>query len=639
MLPFADEGKGDAVQGSWWRTLGLFLLLAVVLWIPVPPISSVEDFERWTLDQRFRWRGARPAPDDVVIVRIDFDQPWFRETPTFALSPWYGRFVRAMAEASASCVLFDLLFSSRRPDDFLLDHVTTVLASHGITLERAVLRDLSFDLPLRQALLEARARGLKVILGTQARSMVLNEALGGLAALIGPNHLGFFNIDTDPDQVVRSAYLYDIDPATGRAIPAVSLAMAGAVAGGFAVASGGQLLLGGRPVEHLIEGKRGLIDFLGGDGTFRQESFQQVLEDFASRPASLARFAGKTVLVGFTNTLDRKMVPTGFMYGVEIHAHLLANLRARRFLQAMPPAQAFALDLALAVLAAGVFVLGVKGAAVVTPLLVVGWVGAAVLLFGHGFVLPCARPLVMLIGGSLVEGYRRYRFLEREKGRLRQLFGRYVDDTVVETLLRLPHEHLLNGARRQICVMFADIRGFTSFAEQRDPAEVVRFLNTYFGGATQIIQKHHGVVDKFLGDGLMAFFNAPLERETFAADAVRAALELRELAASPAIRKAAGAFPIRVGIALHVGPAVVGNIGSERKIEFTAIGDTVNTASRLEALNKQYDTDIMASEEVVQAARGVCAWQELGVQAIRGKERQVRLFTPKLESAPATKGG
>ncbi len=94
-----------------------------------------------------------------------------------------------------------------------------------------------------------------------------------------------------------------------------------------------------------------------------------------------------------------------------------------------------------------------------------------------------------------------------------------------------------------------------------------------------------------------------------------------------------------MGIALHVGPAVVGNIGSERKIEFTAIGDTVNTASRLEALNKQYGTDIIASEEVVQAARGVCAWKELGEQSIRGKERQVRLFTPAADGIPATEGG
>ncbi|NLI77122.1 MAG: adenylate/guanylate cyclase domain-containing protein [Candidatus Riflebacteria bacterium] len=624
------------MSSHWERTLALFVLLAVALWA----LPALDDLERWTLDRRFQLRPSRPPPSDIVIVTIDQTQPWTKERPPFAWNPRFGRFIQAMHQASASCVLLDMLFSTT-PDQFLLGHIDAVLASYAIPITRQVRNDLSFDFPLLQALATARKEGgLKVILGFPALSSTLDRFLSGLVSLMGPQRLGFFNISTDPDRVVRACVLATPNRLTGGWVPAVSLAVAAAGPGGgadgFAVASDGRLLVGGTEVRRLLPGLKGYIDFVGPPGTFVTESFQQVLDDAASNPARLARFAGKTVLVGVCDEIDYKITPTGFMYGIEIHANLIENIRRRSFLLMMPAAWSGGLLLALALVAASAFALGTRGAALIVPVVGLIWVAVAWALFADGRVLPLARPLLLLVGGSVLEGWRRYRSLEREKRKIRALFGRYVDDAVVEGLLRLPHEHLLTGSRRQICVMFSDIRGFTSFSENRDPAEVVRFLNTYFGGLTRIIQKHQGVVDKFLGDGLMAFFNAPLERESFAADAVRASLEMRAFVDSPEIRQAAGAFPLRVGIALHVGPAVVGNIGSERKVEFTAIGDTVNTASRLETLNKQYNTDIIASEELVTAAREGFPWKALGEQAIRGKERPVQLFTLPADFPPAS---
>jgi len=478
-------------------------------------------------------------------------------------------------------------------------------------------------------LIGARSSGLKVVLGFPAETITLDSFLGSLVAIVGQQLRGYFNLSTDPDQVIRSCVLYETDRASGMCIPAVSLAVAANQPGvkSFSFGPQNQLFVGSEAIPNLIDGKKGAIDFLGPDKTFRMESFQKVMDDAASDPASLRRFAGKTVLVGVTETVDRKMVPTGFMYGIEIHANIIENIRRRSFLKVIPDWAAFGLLLVLGVTGAMTFSLGVRREPIAVLFLAIGWLGVVFVSFRAGLVLPCARPELLVVMGSVLEGIRRYRRLDADKRKIRELFGRYVNDSVVEDLLELPREKLFEGYRRQICVMFSDIRGFTSFSENRDPADVVRFLNIYFGGLTRIIMKHHGTVDKFLGDGLMAFFNAPIERQSFIGDAVRAAIEIREFVAGDEIRRASDSFSVRVGISLHVGPAVVGNVGSERKTEFTAIGDTVNTASRLESLNKEYRTDIIVSGEVVQASGDAFSWRALGEAPIRGKESTVRLFT------------
>jgi adenylate cyclase len=288
------------------------------------------------------------------------------------------------------------------------------------------------------------------------------------------------------------------------------------------------------------------------------------------------------------------------------------------------------------------FTRGIRRGTLSTLLLAGGWTWICTWAFAKGMVLPFARPVVFLLLSGIVEGTRQYRATEKDRRRIREVFGRYVNDSVIQEILNRPRDEFMAGNRKLLCVMFSDIRGFTSFSESRDPTEVVRFLNTYFEGLTEIILRHDGVVDKFLGDGLMAFFNAPLEKESFVHDAVSAAYEMRKFVESDAIRKAAGSFDLKVGIALNVGYTVVGNIGSERKTEFTAIGDTVNTTSRMESLNKDFGTDIIASESVVEKTGSDFEWKFLAQQSIRGKEHSVKLYAlvgKKAETPPTEVGG
>lgn len=210
-----------------------------------------------------------------------------------------------------------------------------------------------------------------------------------------------------------------------------------------------------------------------------------------------------------------------------------------------------------------------------------------------------------------------------ERQRILGVFGQHVSPQVVERLVLGQAE--VKSELREVCVMFLDIRNFTAFAEHRSPTEVVDYLNTVFESTLDAISENHGIINKFLGDGFMAIFGAPIAEGNSSAAAVAAALEI--VARIEAL-SAAGTIPAtRVGIGLHVGRAVVGNIGSAQRKEYTVIGDVVNVASRIEALTKQLGAQVLASDEVWQAA-GHTDVEATAREAItiRGRQQPVRIW-------------
>jgi adenylate cyclase len=206
--------------------------------------------------------------------------------------------------------------------------------------------------------------------------------------------------------------------------------------------------------------------------------------------------------------------------------------------------------------------------------------------------------------------------------RVTNLFGQHVSPAVVDRLLTAPAE--LPGERREVCVMFLDIRNFTANARSRSPEDVVAFLNEAFAFMIESVDRHGGFINKFLGDGFMAIFGAPLEDPAAARHAVSAAREM--LLEIDRRGLADGAFPLKVGIGLHVGPAVTGNVGSPRRKEFTAIGDTVNLAARLEQLTKEHGARLIVSDAVMSALNDGAAGSPLGSVAIRGYAEPVRIW-------------
>jgi adenylate cyclase len=219
---------------------------------------------------------------------------------------------------------------------------------------------------------------------------------------------------------------------------------------------------------------------------------------------------------------------------------------------------------------------------------------------------------------------------ERERARLRRLFGRYVSGQVVDALLDSGQRPELGGQSQTVTVLFSDIRNFTTISERLEAKEVVEMLNTYFERACAVLMAEGGSIDKFIGDAVMVEFGSPLPVADHAIRGVRAALALHAVAQEFAGWMAAR-FPGRdlppfaVGIGLHSGEAVIGNIGSPTRMEFTAIGDTVNLASRLEGMTKQLGCAILASEQTIAAAGPAvrCGCSE--VISVKGREAPVRV--------------
>lgn len=596
-------------------------LAAILLWLP-----PVADLERWSIDQRFVWRGPRPPLSDLVIVGIDDASVRAAERPGYLWNPLYAEFLKGVAQASASTVLLDLVFKSGS-DLALREFVGRFFADRGYIIPPNILRQFSLDQPLREAVLIAGRVGLRIVLGytwERGQPLTIEDAL---LRSIPFSQIGFFNVSTDPDRTIRSAVLFGREPATGRLLPSIDLVVASFTRPGlFSLASGNTPVAAGAPLAASEDGREALIDFAGPAGTIPIESFKDVLADIREHPERLARFAGKTVLVGVIEIADVKMTAAGLMSGIELHGNIIENLVNHRFLR-RPPAwfEPVLLGLLLFLMTLAwqrSLITGIFLTLLGSP----AWFALVTQAFKAGMLLPLARPTLFLIAGSALAALWMYRRAEEGRRKVRELFGRYVNDSIVSSILQQSPDTFIGGTRREICVMFSDIRGFTTFSENRSPDQVVKFLNRYFEGLTEIILKHDGVVDKFLGDGLMAFFNAPLDIPDYAIKATDSALAMREFVRTEEIRRLVEPFELKIGVALHEGPALVGNIGSMRKTEFTAIGDTVNTSSRLESLNKEYGTDIIASEAHVRLTGQSFEWRFLEERPIRGREQSIRLY-------------
>jgi class 3 adenylate cyclase len=214
----------------------------------------------------------------------------------------------------------------------------------------------------------------------------------------------------------------------------------------------------------------------------------------------------------------------------------------------------------------------------------------------------------------------------REREKMRALFGKFVPPAVVESLLA-KGPAALEGRKCEVTVLMADIRDFTTLSETLAPEELLTFLNDYFARMVEIIVRNGGVVDKFMGDGILAVFGAPVAVEDHAARAAACALEMHFcLERFNAERIRSGLVPIRFGVALNTGSAVAGMVGSKDKLEYTVVGDVVNTVSRLEGLNSKFGTELLVTETTYKLTRGLFAYEALGRVCVRGRQQPVGVY-------------
>jgi adenylate cyclase len=257
--------------------------------------------------------------------------------------------------------------------------------------------------------------------------------------------------------------------------------------------------------------------------------------------------------------------------------------------------------------------------------LALGW--SSVLLFGRGLWMEVASPVLAVALAAFGGTAYQYVVEGREKRQVKRTFSRFVSKDVYEQLVADPASARVGGARRDMSVLFADIRGFTTFTEQGRPEEVVAQLNEYFSRMVEVVFAHRGTVDKFVGDMVMALFGAPLADADHADHAVRAALGMLAALQELNARWAAEGRPaLDIGIGVNSGDMVAGIIGSDTVMSYTVIGDAVNLGSRLESLNKEYGTHLIVSEATKARLKGRYDMKPLGAVTVKGKSEPVNIF-------------
>jgi adenylate cyclase len=575
-----------------WRILaaGSLIGLSTALLAWVNPFRFVEVAELKALDARFALRGPRVPASPVVIVTIDEDSfddlqmawPWPRAL--------HGRFIDAVSKGDPAAIALDILFAEPSPRGEADDRA----------LAGAVARSRRVVLSAALSIVDTPAGEKKSV------NPPIPEIREGAAGF------GFINFEFDVDAFVRRASLASRIGERDVASFDVLVYRLAAEAG-----------LARHPLPRADEI---LINYSGGPGTFPRVAFHRVVRGEVPPET----FTGKIVLLGSTTPTLHDVFPTPFaphggMPGVEIHANVLETL-----LEGIPIRRAPATLGWLAAAAAGIA--SVWAATALRPVAAFGVVVAAAagylgvthaaFLWARWWLPAVPPPLALAVAYAATVAHN-FAQEQREKRRL----SRFFSPAVVSEIVRAKDDSRLGASRRRMTVLFSDIRGFTSMSEKMPPEEVVTFLREYLTVMTEAVFKHGGTVDKYIGDAIMALYNVPFEQPDHALRAVRTALEFQERLRPLAERfEARYGGTLACGVGIHTGDAVVGTIGSEQRLEYTAIGDTVNLGSRLESLTKDFNVPIIISEATYVEVRDHFSARDLGEVAVKGKAIPVKIY-------------
>lgn len=482
--------------------------------------------------------------------------------------------------------------------------------------------DIIFDLETSSENDKALADSIKnanVVLGMEYTSFTFidDELFGG--GLLKPNatlgtigqdfEAGFVNLYQDSDGVVRSFTPH----ITGiESHDHFSKVIVEAYTG----------------VSQEFEQSRMLINYYAEPKGYNYISFS----DIYFNRTNPAYFNGKIVLIGVTSPIehDDYTIPISNqdMPGVEIHANLVQSILTKDFIYYQDDISAIGIIFLFGIIT-GLLLFKYKIHIATTLLIIIAiiYVFVSIYIFDTGIIMKILYPIlsIVIVSFALVVVY--YRTEERSRKWITSIFGKYVSPVVIDNLIKNPELINLGGEKRNITIFFSDIRGFTSISEKLVPEELVYLLNEYLTEMTSIIITNDGLVDKYMGDAIMAFWGAPLEQPNHAEMACSSSLKmivkLRELQKK---WKKEGIPSLNIGIGLNSGDAIVGNMGSSSRFDYTAMGDNVNLASRMEGLNKIYGSNIIITEKTQKVIKNNFETRMLDAVKVKGKKKPIFIF-------------
>lgn len=485
-------------------------------------------------------------------------------------------------------------------------------------------------IPAQVAVLEAP--------GAMPAAQALHSALGAVCPLpvlgASASATGFFNATPDADGILRRVAL--LINHNGQIYPCLALATLMQATGEQGVllkldTQGAESMRVAGTVVPLDRAGQLLVNYRGGGGMFPYISAVDVIEGRAD-PASLD---GKVVFIGTSaaGLKDLRATPFSAVYpGVETHATILDNILTQDFLTV--PDYAPAVEL-LAALLAGIaitlLVAWAKAVWIVVPLVAMAygmWEGAAHLMdTARVYISPLYSYIALGLNFALLTLMKFWRE-EKQKKFIHGAFSHYLAPAVIKQIYDSPESLSLQGQEKEVTVMFSDVRGFTTMSEKLTPTQVTDLLHDYLTPMTRVITQNMGTLDKFIGDAIMAFWNAPLDVPEHQKKAVSSALQmldhLDEL--NTGFQQKFG-LSIKIGVGLHCGRVRVGNMGSADLFDYTLIGDNVNLTSRLEGLTKYYGQTLLVSQAMVEACGDAYAYLEMDSVRVKGKHEPITIST------------
>ena len=623
--------------------------LATALWLS----HALDIFEYRTWDMRARLLAhSGTATSQVVTIMIDDKSlAWGKDVNGFSW-PWprelYGIIARFCHQGGARAIVFDVLYTEPSQygvddDKSFAEGLTENGAAVGVMqLSNHTGQGLADRWPADAAAPPVRIDGLQEWLAASKPSdMVYARVQLPIPALLqSARFLATTNLPSDrADGVYRREPLFSVFD--NRIVPSEALAawLIGHPSAGPLSIRSGEMSLGTLTVP--IDGNgRAILRYRGPTLTHASynaaeilQAYQQMADGKPSRFDSSV-FKDKYVLFGFSapGLLDLKPTPMRGVYpGLEVMATMLDNLLSNDFMRPLSTALTVALLLILC-LGAGIAVSAVSGAGR-AALIYVAFIPIAPALSIGAYALGAwmqlfaleVGTLFSLVGSSLVS----YATEGQQKRYIKSAFKQYLSPTIIEELIAHPERLKLGGEKRELSIFFSDLQGFTSISEVLTPEDLTLLLNEYLSAMTDIIQEEGGTIDKYEGDAIIAFWNAPLSQEDHAVRAVRAALRCQaRLDEMRPVLHARVNKDLYKRIGINSGPAVVGNFGSRTKFNYTMLGDAVNLASRLEGVNKQFKTYTMISAMVKERLGGAFPVRELSRIAVVGRKEPVTVYEP-----------